>query len=152
MHKNPLWISFIAIFSLILLWYSYDAGTKWWAYHATTATTIAENVEFTVKEESSDKFFIHGTYTFNVDGKQWHGESSLLQSMYRNHIAANEIVPDLEKKQWTVWYSPTNPKYSTLQKTYPFKECLYAGVLWALLIYFLYIGWRVKYCSSHNQR
>lgn len=36
------------------------------------------------------------------------------------------------------WYT-----IDAIQKDYPFKACLYASVLWGLLLYFLWIGRRV---------
>lgn len=149
MHRNPLWLIFIGIFSMILIWYTYDAATKWLRYSSLDSEAIARNVSFTVEKEVDDRFYLKGVYTFETGDREVRGESILTTPVFRNSIAASESVAKFEEREWKVWYSKAQPKYSTLLKKYPFKECLYATVLWALFIYFLWLGWRVRHGNSH---
>lgn len=152
MHKNPVWLGFLAIFSCVLIWYTADAAWKFWVNTSLTKTVPAETAVFSVKEDSSDKFYMNGQYTFSINGQHYEGATTLSHPMFRNQLAAQEKVAEFEAKGWTVWFNPQNPTYSSLQKKFPFKECLYAGVLWVLFIYFFFIGWKVTRGKSHTQK
>ncbi len=142
-HRNPIWLIFLTLLVAITLGYTGKALYRWYGYAILDASTTATAVEWSVKELSDDEFVPFGKYTYHVNGMEYKGEGALSKELYRNEWAVQEDLPKLAKKSWKVWYRASYPDQSALQKNFPFKECLSAGVLIALSLYFLGLGYYV---------
>lgn len=138
MHKNPIWLAFLICVIGATLWYGVDAAWKLWNYQTLTQTTQPTHITFSVHEAASDKFFLQANYTFTIEGKEYEGSTLLRSKLYRNRTSAEQATATQEPLP--VFYNPKNPAYSTLQKSVPFKECLYTAILIGLLVYFTWIG------------
>lgn len=143
MHKNPIWLAFLACLVLIVLWFTGTAIYKIYLFERFDAYAEAQNVKWTVKEKSDEEFLLDAHYNFLVNGGEIKGDSLLTEASFWNAWAAEQMVKEYTNKKWIVWYSSKNPHYSTLQKNFPLKECISMGVLWALLFYFLWLGYYV---------
>jgi hypothetical protein len=131
------WIVVFAPFALAALWFSWPAYRELYTYSVLTAHTKAQSVHWSVIELSDERYVLQGNYIFRVEGGEHAGSTILDRLPYRNAWAANKAIPEHAEKQWEVWYSPKNLLYSSLQKNFPFKECVSAIILWGLLIYFI---------------
>lgn len=140
MHKNPVWLFFLAIILLITGFYTYKAGIKLYRHLNLSSETEVAATAWSIKTEGEDKFVPLGKYTFEVRGKFYNGETLFYDETTHNPWAAEESLKPLAAKIHRVWYAPKDPSNSSLQKNFPLKECIYAGALWALTIYFLGLG------------
>ena len=143
MHQNRFWLAFLTVLTLIVLWYCGVAIYRTYEYIRLTAQTNAEVYEWAPKEISGDVFAAHAYYTFDVKGTQYKGEDVLPSPLYRNTWAIEQEIPKLSKEKRIVWFDPTNPLHSSLQKRFPLKECVSAIVLLGLLLYFVGLGFYV---------
>lgn len=143
MHKNHSWLAFLSVIAFVVLGYS--AHTLWQVYQheQLTEQTKPTEIEWSVWSKSSDQFYLHANYTSKVNGKSWKGKTTLTQPLFRNRMAAQQAIPKHAEKPWSIWYSPSSPKHSSLQKKFPLQECISAGVLWTVLIYFTWLGYYV---------
>jgi hypothetical protein len=41
--------------------------------------------------------------------------------------------------QWSAWVDAQHPERASLERDFPYRECLYAACLLAILIYFVYL-------------
>ena len=144
MHKNLWWQAFLIAVFLIVLWYSGTALYRTYNYSRLTAKTTPTSIKWDVLELSDDEFVMEGNYTFEVKGKTFEGNTPLKNSIYKNRWAVEEDLPKMDKVKWGVWYNPSNPDYSSLQKKFPVKECLSAVFMWVLFLYFLWLGFYVS--------
>lgn len=142
--KDYLWIGFILALSGIVLWFSITAATSLYRYSVLTATTPATSTTWSVEELSFEFFALRASYTFNVNGKVENGEFTLKEPIFRNARAAQDFIPRYQALPWKVWYDPSGSHHSALQKNFPFKECLYATLLWGLLLYFIGLAYYVS--------
>lgn len=144
-----IWVVVFAPFVLAALWFSWVAGRELYTYSVLTTHVKAQNVNWSVVELSDERYVLRADYLFRVDGDEHTGFTVFERMPYRNAWAANKAISGHSDKQWEVWYSPRNLLYSSLQKNFPFKECISAGILWGLLIYF--IGLKM-YCAKADPK
>jgi hypothetical protein len=139
-HKNPLWLSFLSIIALCTLWYSGIAYLKLSHYNSLTEETTASSSAWTVKTIAADAYIPEAYYSFYHQATLYDGVDVLTNELFKNAWAAEKALPEFAEKNRTVWYSPSDPHYSSLQKKFPLKESLSAVALWILLMYFVCLG------------
>lgn len=140
-----IWIMLFAPFALGAIWFSWLACREAYNYSTLKAHTLAQSVQWSVVELSDEHYALQGSYAFTVGGVQYFGVTTLDDPPYRNAWAATKAIPEHALKQWNVWYSPINLAHSSLQKKFPFKQCVSSIILWGILIYF--IGLKL-YCTK----
>lgn len=140
MHKNTIWLAWLAVISLITLWYAGSATLALWRHLHFTASTIPKAIHWSVKEIKADDFSPLATYTFTLGEQDYHGQTVVKGEIYRNSWGLEEDLVKYENKEWKVWYDPTAPYHSTLQKQFPTKECATALLLFILWAYFVGLG------------
>ena len=104
---------------------------------------ISSSLDWSVKQINSEEFVPYAHYTFNAGGKLFNGEGVLKSNRARNAWAIEHDISSFGAKPRQIWYNPSDPRQSALQKIFPLKECLSAGALLALWIYFLGLGFYV---------
>lgn len=143
MHKNPVWLAFLIAIALIVAWYCGVALFKLYRYNVLTAQAPAGNIQWSVKTLSDEEYIVHAHYAFAAAGKNYTGETDFIDEVFLNAWAAEQALSKYSAKTWTVWYQPGNFNHSTLQKKFPTKECWSAGVMLALMLYFIWLGFYV---------
>ena len=143
MHKNIFWQAFLVVIFVITVWYTVAALYSYYFYSHLSIEKNALAIEWKVEKKSDDIYFLNAFYRFDFEGKVYFGNRVLTEEPYRNTWAAQEAIKEFTDRQWKVWFDPQNPARSSLQKTFPFKECLSAVFLWGLLFYFLWLGFYV---------
>lgn len=143
MHKNRVWLGFLAAMTLITAGYCGSALYKIYRYVVLTKQTTPENLRWGVQALSDDQYLIKVNYDFQVNGSVYPGETDFTDRVYMNPWAAEQETPKYSYKKWNVWYQPRNYQHSTLQKKFPAKECYSAGAMIILLLYFIWLGFYV---------
>lgn len=142
MHNNRLWIAFLALFGLLVIWYNSDALLKVYRYEALTHQTQPVDLSLSV-EEKSGHYHYRALYTYMIRDETYSKNELLERPLFRNVRAAEELLPEYQSDPHTVWVNSSAPEQATLQKHYPYKECFYALLMTALLLYFIWLGFRV---------
>lgn len=150
MHKNQIWLFLLIAVGIATAWYSGKAVYHLYSYYRLQNHTEATVTDWKVKEIKSDAFVLEATYFFRLKGEEILATDFLIDPIFRNHYAAEQSIPKFAKKSWIVWFDPTNPHYSSLQKKFPTKECWSAGMMLALATYFTWLGFYVG--SKHESR
>lgn len=143
MHKNKIWIAFLITVAMAVLWFSASAAQLLYGYYSLTEEVPVEQVEWAVKRVYDDRHLIEGSYAFQVEGVEYEGKTLFSEPIYRNAWAAEQGLKELAAKKWVVFYIPKDPKISTINKEFPLKEALSAGVLWGVMLYFVGLGYYV---------
>lgn len=143
MHKNRFWLAFLIAIALVVAWYCGVALYKLYRYSKLTAQVSADSIQWGVKSLSDEQYIVKANYTFNVEGKEYRGETNFKDEVFMNAWAVEQTLPKYAQKVWKVWYQPGNFHHSTLQKKFPAKECYSAGAMLLLLLYFIWLGFYV---------
>lgn len=143
MHKNTFWRAFLAVVFATTLWYTVVAIHSYYSYSHLKTQAAPSAIEWDVEEKSEEDYLVKAMYRFEFNGKSYPGMTSFADTPYRNQWAAEEALKELSNKHWKIWFDPQNPHHSSLQKNFPFKECISAIFLWGLILYFLWLGFYV---------
>lgn len=148
MHQNIYWKAFLLFFLLVVIWFVGVACYQLFNYMTLNEHTTATSTQWHVKELSEEDFRIDVNYTFVASGVKHTGEMRMEGSPFLNQWAAEATIEENMNLPWEVWYSSRNPQHSTLQKYFPFKECLSAVLLLGVFIYFLCLGYYVAHIKK----
>lgn len=143
MHKNFIWQAFLLIVFLATLWYTVIATYRYYSYIRLTAKTTPASMQWDIQEVSDEDYVLSANYGFKVGDQSFTGTTSWTKEPYRNHYAAEKAQEEFTAQNLVVWYDPSSPEHSSLQKELPLKECISAIFLWGLLLYFLWISFYV---------
>lgn len=139
-HKNWIWRAFLIAFGVLVLFYGGKAAYKSYQYSLLTEQTPALAVHWSIKKKSSDAYILTARQQFSVfENKFFEGTTIFSHPIYWNEWAANEALKEQASKQWLVWYAPSNPELSSLQKKFPIQECLSGLALLGIFLYFLWV-------------
>lgn len=140
MHKNPAWMIFLGFIGLTTLYFCASAAVSLYDYYYETQTAVPLSINWSYRKVSNDVYAPFASYTFQVKGGVIKGESFLAQPLFRNEWVADEILNSLKKDPHKIWYDPSHPHRSTMEKTFPIRDCVYALVLVILFGYFIGLG------------
>lgn len=143
MQRNPFWILFITLILMGTVGYTTYALIKVWHYIRLDSHTETQNISWSMISSNEDAFVLFAHYSFIKDGKIYHGQTRW-QEAYLNQWAAKEAIARLKQSPPAVWFNSSSAEISSLQKLFPLKESIYAGLLWSLGIYFLGLGYYVN--------
>lgn len=139
-HHNRIWQAFLIGVAAVGLWYSAIAAYTVFLYSRLNQETPAASVTWKVKKGSADAYFLYAHYQFTPPNHPLQeGETILSSPVFWNVWAAEQAMEEYGANSWTVFYSGSNPAFSTLEKNYPFKECLSAFVTVGIFLYFLWL-------------
>lgn len=143
MYKNPLWLLFLTVITLVTAWYGGVAFLRLHRYIQLDTQVETTDIQWSVKKLGEDRYRVNGAYSFIVEGQHYEN-LWMMQEVYRNPWAAEKALARHQSHRWTVWVDSSNPRYSSLQKTFPLKDCVSATVLLGLLTYFIGLGYYYK--------
>lgn len=144
MHKNPLWLIFLGLIFIVTLFYTATTTQSAYDYLQLNMQTPSLKTEWKVKKLKSDLFILVASYHYQVQDKSYQGKTIFNQNRHRNSWAAEQKLAEFSNKQFSVWYNSKKPTRSTLQKVFPTKKVISTVILWALLLYFLGVGYYVS--------
>lgn len=143
MHSNRFWLGFLAFFACILVGYSTITLYHVYIYWRLNAHTAPTAIEWHAKEIDEDLFAATAVYTFHVNGNTFMSNDYVRKPTYQNRWAAESELASHAKQYKQVWYRSSDPTYSSIQKIFPTKECIYMCILVGLFLYFLWLGFYV---------
>ncbi len=136
-----IWYILVALSLGITLWYLSIAGAKIWRYGRLSEETRQVQVQsWRVVEKSSSSFAIESSYVFCAGDRKCQGSTEFAPPYFMNYPSASGAIDKLQKTEdWTVWYSKKDCSINSLQKVFPFKECIHAFLTLAISIYFFFL-------------
>ncbi|MGM0440234.1 MAG: DUF3592 domain-containing protein [Chlamydiota bacterium] len=148
MYKNPVWVIFLTVMSLVAVAFMGFAGYKILKYRSYSTCALPTSVEWSVKAISHSKYLVKADFDYIVEGQKYHGKTVLRNKIFINPSAAEQALEEYRGQCWTVWYNPRKPQQATINRRFPLKVTIYAGILGLMLIYFIGLGIYVKKLSS----
>ena len=112
-----------------------------WGYFRLEERAPATVHQWTIVRKSSSAFAIEAAYTFEAQGQARSGQTVFSKPYHLNTPSAERQIKIFSTRSWAVWYSPKDPAYSSLDKTFPTKKITYALMALGVFAYFLYVRW-----------
>jgi hypothetical protein len=101
--------------------------------------TSADVYKWKTVEVASSQFGIKAAYTYKVHGKTYRGKTFFAKPYHLNENSVQKQVEQFSRQSWVVWYQPSHPKISSLEKIFPTKRVIYALMTLGVFFYFLYV-------------
>ena len=147
MHANRYWWIFLACVAAAVCWKSGVALYRLYGYYRLSAHAEATLSNWAVVQVSEESYVLKTHYRFQVKQKDFENDYLFFDRPYLNAWGAEQEIKRGRPDKAEVWYAPSDPLVSSLQKNFPFKECLSVVALWALFLYFIWLG---KYVASYG--
>lgn len=143
MKNKQIFAAFLACIGLIVLWFTFDSSYKVYQWITQTHATKPLQLEWDIEQQASDRYMIVAAYVFDANGQKVYGQTEFHSKRYKNLEAANHFLDEYSDKEWVVWYSPSQPKNSTINRYFPLKSCIYTAIVWCILLYFIWLSYYV---------
>lgn len=139
-YKNPAWLLLILMNLFGILWFSSTAGKEIYNYYTLSETTNVKEIHWFVERVSFDDYKVGAEYSYLVKNNLFEGKTLFKDKKFRNPLSADDELKVKANQEFLVFYDPTNLYHSSLQKSFPTKECVSITVLFLLLLYFIGLG------------
>lgn len=139
MNRNPFWLLFLFLIGSGATVHTAFSCYKVYRYQIFSLQIPVETVRWTVVPVNDQDFAVEADYTYRFDNIHYSGQG-LWEEHYLNPYAAEEKKGKLAKRDRLIWINPSDPVDSSLQKNFPFKQCISSLFLWCVFGYFFYLG------------
>ncbi len=121
---------------LIALYFIVQVLSTGYQYVRLDERTRAQDVVWEVQMRSVSHYVLAAHYTYHVDGQEFRGMTRFTTPFYFNYHAAEREIRARQAEKFSVWYQKKHPSFSSLQKKFPKKECIYALLTCGVFVYF----------------
>ena len=130
----PLFLVLVGILSSV--YFSYRLSEALLFYCSLTRQAEVHISRWEVKE-AQGKFIVKAAYSFEFGNSSWTGSSIVDQGWYLNEAAAIEDLREKANKQWLVWFDPSSPWNSSIEKSFPKGLLFRTATCYAVFIWFV---------------
>jgi hypothetical protein len=88
-------------------------------------------------KEAKGKFPLTGYYSFEVNGRVWHGATRLAGPWHLNEASAVAALQEKAKANWVVWFNPNDPSKSSLENSFPSGVLVRTLICYSVILYFI---------------
>jgi hypothetical protein len=142
------WI-FLVLGTLSFLWFGGKGFLEFWKYARLKEHTRASIIEWDVVEGKSSQSYLVAKYSYEVQGKKYEDRCRLISPIFLNKLSAETELKTWSGWQWSAWYDPSAPQFSSLQKIFPYRQVTYGAISLGVLLYFvLFFGFQPQNFSS----
>lgn len=136
---RKVWIALLVVTSLISVFFLAKAGGEIVTYFSLNREVETLSTQWRISEKNSSSFALHVSYLFDPLKKEpFQGSMELPKPYFLNFPAAQSAMEAFSQKPWKVFYNDKNPSINSLQKIFPFKECLQSLLTLGVFVYFLF--------------
>jgi hypothetical protein len=132
------------IIAAYAIYFSYRAFEGLFLFVRTQNCTIADKASFAAVVGSWGRYYLEGTFQFDLKGTLYEGKTRLTDSVYINRPYAEEKAAAAAHNKWRVYFDAKNPKWATLERKIPFREIFSAFLLWVSLVYIASLKRKLK--------
>lgn len=137
---QKLWICLLIITALVTVGFSIKTSLQLQEYFSLDRKTEALSTQWKILEKDEASFALQVSYSFLAPEKgPFQGTLQLPKPYFLNLPSAERAMKEFSQKRWDVHYSQDNPSVSSLQKNFPFKDCIQSLLTLGVFVYFLFL-------------
>lgn len=152
MFQQRSWQFFLFFLALVSTYFSVMSLILMYQYIRLDSQIIPHSIHWSSHAFNEEHYVLKANYSFILNDKEYANEALLLKPWYRNQWAAEQDIPIQMKKKWNIWFSVSNPESSSLQKSFPIKECVSSILLWGIFVYFVLLGFYMEKMNDVTDR
>jgi hypothetical protein len=137
LSQRNFWNFFVLGFAIVFVCVAGPAAFQVLQYLRLSSHAPAAIQQWEMVEVGRDAFTLSAAYSFLINGDAISGSDQLRNLRVRSRGGAEAAKTRAAAAEWTVWYSPRNPGFNRLEHTFPWKPCIYSGIVFFSLCYVL---------------
>jgi hypothetical protein len=136
---KKVWIGLLSVTSLVSVFFLAKTSCQLSAYFSLNREAQALSTSWSISEKSPSAFALQVSYLFDpVTKDPLQGVMEFSKPYFLNHPSAQRAIDSFSQKSWNVFYNEKDPTINSLQKIFPFKECLQSLLTLGVFVYFLF--------------
>lgn len=125
----------IAMMGLSALIFTSQMARDYWRFFHLSAQAEVKAISLTPLKLNRDHYVLHARYSYLTYEK----EEVLSDPSYLNAYAAEGAAEKRLREFKSVWYDPSDPSFSSLERKISYKQVAYTFILWGLTAYFYFL-------------
>jgi hypothetical protein len=105
-----------------------------------SAKANIEKIEILNSKKDSFKIFVEYSFVFN---NRIFFKKHIFQEVFFNQFTANDFMNKISKHDIRIWFNLKNPQVSSIEKIFPWKNCVYSLITMIVFFYFLILKYYV---------
>jgi len=139
--RNFFWIIILAMLGIAMLWLGGKSSYRLYQYVWVYRQCAEAKIEAWSVQQRESNYGIYVHYTFSVKGVVCEGEGFVQGCQFPNPWVAKSVMERLQNKHvdLRVWYNPKDCSKNVVEKSFPWKDCVYFMILVGIYVYFIFL-------------
>ncbi len=133
---NKVFNGLVVVTALVSVFFLGKASLGIWGYFSLDGKAKAFTEGWKVEEKDSSSYSILVSYHFFVEKERVEGQIEFVKPYFLNKESAEKAIKKLSLQDWEVFFPKTNVWKNSLQRTFPFQDCIHAFLVLGILVYF----------------
>lgn len=133
---NKVFNGLLVVTALVSVFFLGKSSLGIWGYFSLDGKAKAFTEGWKVEEKDSSSYSILVSYHFFVEKERVEGQTELVKPYFLNKESAEKAVKKLSSQNWEVFFCKRSIEKNSLQRTFPFQQCIHAFLVLGVLVYF----------------
>ncbi|MBI5273810.1 MAG: hypothetical protein HY860_02010 [Chlamydiales bacterium] len=133
------WVCLFGITLIVFFWFCGKVLLGAFDYIQFSEPVILKTVHWKVVETSPSRYQIEAAYSFNFNQKQYESRFLFKDRDYGNAYLAEEAIKIWQQRPPAIWINKQNPSLSMMNREFPFRDLIRAGLALAVFCYFIWL-------------
>lgn len=142
MKSKISWIVVIFLPIILFFFISFKTIKDIYIFFSINQKAVAHVESYQIREYKKNKYKALITYSFKVNDKIF-VKKNFFRKIFLNQFNADEFVSKISKENFYIWFNKKNPNFSSLEKTFPIKNCVYLSITLLIFFYFIILKYYV---------
>lgn len=136
---NKILCGLLIITALVSVFFLGKACLGTIGYFSLDGKTKAFVDSWQMEEKDPASFALKACYHFFIGEEKVLGQTEFMKPYFFNKESAEKAIKKLRVQEWEVFYSTSKKQKNSLQKAFPFQDCIHAFLTLGILIYFIFL-------------
>lgn len=135
-----MWPIFLSVVSISVVAFTSILSIDLYRYYQLKCAVPVEHMEASIHQLAANRYCVELNYLYQVNAHKYSRSQQLNKIIYKNTWLAAREAKNLEENPVSVWYNPHKPQLGTVSKAFPYKRLFSTSILYAVFLYFCFLG------------
>jgi hypothetical protein len=138
--NRQIWIWSLLFLFGVTIYYDTTAYRAVTEYNSYTKESPGVVTEYRVVNPFTDYYYLEVAYFYEYSGQKYRNQQRLEGMLFRNRFSAEEEGKKYVDQVVAVWVNEEAPATGMIERIFPLREAVYAGLLSVLTLYWFGLG------------
>jgi hypothetical protein len=144
---NKILCGLLVITALVSVFFLGKACLGTMGYFSLDGKTKAFVDSWQMEEKDPAAFSLKASYHFFIGKEKILGQTEFMKPYFLNKESAEKAIKKLSSQEWEAFYSSSKKQKNSLQRAFPFQDCIHAFLTLGILVYFIFLKQYLKRLS-----